>query len=97
MVTEPTRAPAGQEDMSAEKQQENSFSHKKAFLPSIYNMPGFFLTGTAVITLPAMTSSDEEGPSWLSQSTTGKGPFRLGVAAGGLFLTPVEHVFTCEL
>lgn len=49
----------------------------------------FFLTATAVITLPAVTSSDEEGPSWLPQSSTGMDPFRMAVAA-------VEQLFTCE-
>lgn len=45
LVTEPTRAPAGQEHMSTKKHQENSFSHNKKIisLASIYNMLVFFL------------------------------------------------------
>lgn len=42
------------------------------------------------MTLPATTSSDVEGPSWLTQSTSGIDPFRMGLTAGGQFLMPVE-------
>lgn len=60
MVTEPTRAPAGQDDMSTRKQQETSFSHNKknkklnlkqktkAFLAPVYYMLVFLFNSYIV-------------------------------------------------
>lgn len=86
------------------EQQQNYFSHNKkiTFKTKDKDFPGlhlitcllfffFFKQLHCVITQPAMTSSDVEGPSWLTQSTTGIDPFRMG-----LFLMPVESVLTCE-